>query len=323
MSVTCIGQKATQNINITFMNNLTALNLISSQFTITIPGLFSPPAINPLDIITISSYDSSSYGLDTCSTQITNLQPQPFSMIIQPSLNPLYIDSLTALSFNFTNPDTISRDDYFEIAFPNPTTINYISKTSNFAFSSVTYNATTLTLRFYQSLSASNTNINASNYIKFLNYRSPLTTKTTNNIVLSIYNYAGRKKMEGKNQITAQQKVYNILNQSANFVGINDFGSYYLTFNISNTVTSNAMLKIFIAAELSIAANSSTCPSLVNMISPGLSCTINLTATPQFILVKSLFSSIPSGQYNVKIPSIINPSYSLNLSQFKIYLYYN
>jgi len=48
---------------------------------------------------------------------------------------------------------------------------------SNLALANGTYNSTILTIRYNPLASAINVNSLTNNYIKFLNYRSPLTTK--------------------------------------------------------------------------------------------------------------------------------------------------
>ncbi len=172
------------------------------------------------------------------------MQPQTLNLIIEASLTPLLIDSWTTLSFNFTNTDTISRDDYFEIVFPSPTTISFSRSMSSLALASGAYTSSTLTLRFNSLSSAVNINANNNNYIRFLNYRTPPTTKETDFIVFTIYSSSGRKKMEGRSRLKAVQRTYNITAQSGDSLGINDVTSYYLTINVINAVSSSAMVKI-------------------------------------------------------------------------------
>lgn len=68
-TVSCIGDRLTHSIKVSFNNssnsnnsnsttNSSLFNLITSEFKLTIPGLFSPPAINPTDIIKLSSFTS-------------------------------------------------------------------------------------------------------------------------------------------------------------------------------------------------------------------------------------------------------------------------
>ncbi len=259
--LTCVGLKSRQEITIKFFSgNLTQ---ITKEFTVTVKGLFSPPTVNAPDTLKLSSYTIESFGLDSCSVRVTNLQPQTLNVLIEASLSPLLIDSWTTLSFNFSNTDTIARDDYFEIVFPSPTTISFVRSMSNLALASGVYNSSLLSLRFNSFGSASNINQNTTNYIRFLNYRTPITTRETDFFLLTIYSAAGRKKMEGKTKLKALQRAYNISAQSADNLKINDVTSYYLTLNVANSVSSSAMLKISLPPELKI-TNSSTCPKSLN-----------------------------------------------------------
>lgn len=188
-----MGVKSRQEITIKFVSiNSTQ---ITKDFTVSVKGLFSPPTVDAPDALKLSSHTAELYGLDTCSVRITNLQPQTLNVIVEASLSPLLIDSWTTLSFNFSNSDTISRDDYFEIAFPSPTTISFVRSLSNLALGSGFYNSSSLILRFNSLGSAININQNTSNYIRFLNYRTPITTRETDFIVVTIYSSGGRKKM--------------------------------------------------------------------------------------------------------------------------------
>jgi hypothetical protein len=115
---------------------------------------------------------------------------------------------------------------------------------SNLAINAGNYTPSNLTIKWGLLSSASNTFALTNNYIKFLNYKAPLTTKETGDIVLTVYNWAGRKKMEGKARIKAVQRQFTILSTVADLYGVNDVAQYTLTINIANAVTASAMLKL-------------------------------------------------------------------------------
>jgi len=120
----------------------------------------------------------------------------------------MYINSFTGLNFTFTTLDTIVKADYFTISFPLNSTIAYTFKVSNFLLGTVTYSVGNNSLTFLQLSSSSTKFANTPSYIMFLNYKAPLTTKTTTPITLTVWNSNGHKKMEGSSTLTAIQKQY-------------------------------------------------------------------------------------------------------------------
>jgi hypothetical protein len=145
--------------------------------------------------LTIGSYSSAGYQIDQCTSTITGLTPKNLSLGIISTANPMYINSFTGLNFTFTTLDTITKTDYFTISFPLNSSIVYTFKVSNFLLGTVTYTAGNSTLTFLQLSSSSTKYSNTPSYIMFLNYKAPLTTKTTTSIVLTVWNSNGHTKM--------------------------------------------------------------------------------------------------------------------------------
>jgi hypothetical protein len=145
--------------------------------------------------LTIGSYSSGGYQIDQCHSTIKGLTPKKLSLVITPSANPMYINSFTGLNFSFTTLDTIIKTDYFTISFPLNSSIVYTFKVSNFLLGTVTYTIANNTLTFLQLSSSSTKYSNTASYIMFLNYKAPLTTKTTTSITLTVWNSNGHKKM--------------------------------------------------------------------------------------------------------------------------------
>jgi hypothetical protein len=78
---------------------------------------------------------------------------------------------------------------------------------------------------------------------------------------LTVYTFDRHKKMEGFNKIKAVQRSYIMSDVSANDLFINEITSYFISFNILNTLSSNPMLRITIPSEIKI-KDLSICPKI-------------------------------------------------------------
>lgn len=110
----------------------------STQFTVTINNILAPPSTANTDQIGITTTDGQ-YSIDSCSTSVTGLVPNPLTVAIAPSVTTIGLT--TPLLFTLTVADTVTNANTFEVIFPTGSvlTANSISSSLYAAGSTVSY----------------------------------------------------------------------------------------------------------------------------------------------------------------------------------------
>lgn len=241
-SAECSGQVSTASV--TYILTAIAGNQTNSSLSFSIGTLFSPPTTSPPDTLTLTSFSSSGYQIDTCSTGITGLNPQTLSLSLSSSSVPLYVNSGTSLVLTFTLTDTISRNDYFQLVLPTGSTFTYLAiSTINLSIfsSSVTYIASNHTIVMRQAISSPTRFAGTTCVITIGRYVSPPNTLTTAPFLLQVYDNSNGLKMQGNATLTAVAKPYTLqVVPTSSF--INENTTYTFTLTIQDKILSSGML---------------------------------------------------------------------------------
>lgn len=225
-------------------------NQTNSSLSFSIGPLFSPPTTSPPDTLTLTSYSSTGYQIDTCTTRISGLSPQSMSLSLSSSSSPLYVNSGTSLVLTFTLADTISRSDYFQLVLPAGSTFSFVAiSTINLSIfsSSVAYISSNQTIVMRQAISSPTRFAGTTCTITIGRYVSPPSTLTTSPFLLQLYDISNGLKMQGSATLTAVAKPYTLRVEPSSYF-INKNASYTFTLTTQDRMLASGMLSIKIPA---------------------------------------------------------------------------
>ena len=258
-----------------------------------------------------------------CSTMITGLLPESFSLSLAASSSPLYVNSNTSLILTFTLSDTISKSDYFQLVLPANSSFTFIGiSSSNLGLfpSATTYVAANNTLVMRQSSSSSTKSAGTVCQITVGRYTAPGSTKTTSAFLLQIYNSYNGLKMQGSATVTAVAKAYAVTVVAGSYL-INQNTSYSFVVNVTDSLLSSAMIQVRFPAELavSVAANCLTNNNFSSTTTAA--CT---TPAANTVLVGNITSAaVTPGVYSISIATVTNANRALTTSGFSLVIYYS
>lgn len=159
----------------------------STEFSFSVSNFLTPPTPEPVDPITISSFDSGSQ-IDTCTTYVTGLTPNQLGTItiLTTGGTGLTVNTPYEIRFNFSLIDTISQLDTFRVTFPTNTIMSFdqtaISSNVGFQQSSATFanNIATLSMNNIGRLFGPGSSV----IFTLGNYTAPPSIKTTDPITV-------------------------------------------------------------------------------------------------------------------------------------------
>lgn len=83
---------------------------IHSQFSFQINNFLSPPTLQPIDLITITSYIST-YKVDTCTISVSSLVANQFIILSINSIETMIVNQKVGITINMTFADTVDEND--------------------------------------------------------------------------------------------------------------------------------------------------------------------------------------------------------------------
>lgn len=318
-SGSCIGSTTTTTITYT-LATITG-GSINSSFSIGVNGLFSPPTTTPTDTLTITSYSSNNYQIDTCTSTISGLTAHQLTLTIGSGSSPLYINTPTSLILTFTLLDTISKNDYFVLALPTGTSFNFLAiATTNLTIIStgVTYYANNYTLVMKQAVTSPTRYTGTLCTITLSLYTSPPSTLPTAPFTLSLYDSTNGLKMTGQNTLTAAAKTYSATVTPLSAF-INAVTSYTLVLTTQDKILADGLLVLTFPSDLSLSIGNScvTASNITNMA------TIQCSLSSQTVTISNLSTAtVAAGTYSFTIAQVTNANSALTTSPFALTAYH-
>ena len=295
----------------------------------TINQIFSPPTTEPIDEITVTTYSASptsasNYKIDTLVATISDLTPHSLALAMSSSVSPV-INSAVGLVFSWTLPDTITKNDYIEVEFPQVGQFNLITLITNtLNLTGHTYNAATFTLKTYQTSSASNKLKSQSVGFTALTYTTPSSVQTTPPFTLRVLNN-NYLKMSGQATITTVPKQYTSTVSTVSTT-INAQTSYTISFSLADPLSNSGYMVVYIPKELTLAGTYSVSIAGTSIAaSPTHVMDISAEGVTFFTLTKLNISSasIPTQSISITINGLIQPGSVQSISSFTVSIFYS
>lgn len=254
---------------------------------------------------------------------------------ITPTISPFPVNNLGGgLSFKFSLPDTISSNDYFVIAFPSTTSINYTTRTGSISIQSAAYNSTNTSLVLFQSSTNPNYAAGTSITLTFIKYRAPPSTRPTTPITLTIFSF-GYSKMTASSTVTAVANNYSLSVTSASNT-VNTFTSYSFSFAMIDTLASDGYISLILDPNLcKTTAQIATIQSNLSVSITGtsikgtpstqvVSATVNGSSTYSLVFtsLNTSTSNIPTQAITIKVSNLLNYQSVFSMSYFTLSTYY-
>jgi hypothetical protein len=333
-SISCNGVLATQTVTVTsiFSQNITA----GSSVSFAIKGLFAPPTTEPVDQLTVTTLDGSSYSIDQSVGSISGLLPLLLtSYSMQTSLSGVMaVNSLGGLTYTFTLPDTLSSSDEFVIVFPSGTSITYLTTASTIPIQTTTYYSSNTTLVMIQKSINPTYSAGTQVTITFIRYKASPSVRPTDPISFTVYTN-GYSKMQASATIAAVYKNYT-LDVSATSAIVNSYTSYAFTFSMADPLSPSGYIEVILDPQLcstttqsaSVQANLTVTLSGSSIKStPSTSVvptTLNgsLTYLLRISNLNTSTSSIPAQTVTISVSNLLNCPSVCTLTQFSASTYY-